>query len=72
MTIRIRAFDYTLVGKHVHSAKGVLGPNPTSPEFFTKCFRRTLATFEECPLKGPSYTVHYTVFRGYLQCDKLL
>ena len=42
------------------------------PEIFTKRFRRTLATFEECPNEGTSFTVHYTVFQGYLQSDKLL
>ena len=45
---------------------------PHYPEIFTKCFRRTPATFEECPIEGTSFTVHYTVFRGYLQCDRLL
>ena len=47
MTIRIRAFDCTLMGKHIHSGEGVLGSNPTSPKFFTKSVRRMLATFED-------------------------
>ena len=34
MTIRIRAFDCTLVGKHMCSRGGVLGSNPTTPEFW--------------------------------------
>ena len=66
------ALDYTLVGKHMCSREGVLRSNPTTPKIFTKGFRRTLATFEECPIEGTSFIVHYTVFRGYLQCDRLL
>ena len=71
MAVCIRAFDCTLVGKHMCSRGGVLGLNPTTPQIFTKGFRRTLATFEECPIDGTSFTVHYTVFRGYLQCERL-
>ena len=48
------------------------GFKPRYPQIFTKSFRRTLATFEECPIEGTSFTVHYTVFQVYLQCDKLL
>ena len=33
-------------------------------QIFDKCFRRTLATFEECPIVGTSFTVHYTFFKG--------
>ena len=54
------------------SRKGVLGSNPNTPKNFTKILGRTLATFEECPVEGTSFTVHYTVFQGYLQCDRLL
>ena len=72
MAVRIRAFDCTLVGKHMCSREGVLGSNPTAPKTFSKSFRRTPATFEECPIEGTSFTVHYTVFQGYLQCDRLL
>ena len=72
MAVRIRAFDCTLVGKHVHSREGGPGFKPHFPQTFAKSLRRTLATFEECPYEGTSFTVHYTVFRGYLQCDKLL
>ena len=39
---------------------------------FTKSFRLTLATFEECPMAGTSFTVHFTDFQGLLQCDRLL
>ena len=33
---RIRAFDCTLVGKHVCSGEGVLGLNPTNPKIVPK------------------------------------
>ena len=72
IAVRIRAFDCTLVGKHMCSRDEVLGSNPTTPKFFSKGFRRTPATFEECPIEGTSFTVHYIVFRWYLQCDRLL
>ena len=65
MAVRIRAFDCTLVGKHVCSREGVLGSNPTTPKNFTKSIRCTLVTFEECPIEETSFTVHYTVFQGY-------
>ena len=45
---------------------------PHYPQIFTKSFRRTLATFEECPIEGTSFTIHYTVTQGYLQCGRLL
>ena len=54
------------------SGQGVLGSIPTAPTLFSKSFRRTPATFEECPFEGTSFTVHYTVFQGSLQCDRLL
>ena len=51
---------------------GSPGFKPHYPQIFTKGFRRTLATFEECPIEGTLFTIHYTVFQGYLQCDRLL
>ena len=45
---------------------------PHYPQNFTKRFHRTLAIFEECPIEGTSFKLHYTVFIGYLQCDRLL
>ena len=72
MTVRITAFDCTLVGKHVHSGERVLGSNPTTSKVFAKGLRCTLVILEECPFEGTSYTVHYTVFSVYLQCDKLV
>ena len=49
---------------------GVQSPLP--PKVLANTFCRTLATFEECPLVGTSFTTHYTVFQAYLQCGKLL
>ena len=72
IAVQITAFDCTLVGKHMCSREGVLGSNPTTPKFSPKILRRTLATLEECPIEETSFTVHYTVFGGYLQCDRLL
>ena len=38
IAVRIRAFDCTLVGKHVCSREGVLGSNPTTPKLLPKVF----------------------------------
>ena len=38
IAVLIRMFDCTLVDKHVHSREGVLGSNPTSPEFLRHIF----------------------------------
>ena len=38
MAVRTRAFDFTLVGKHVCSREGVLGSNPTTRKFYPKAF----------------------------------
>ena len=60
------------MGKDVYSWEGVLDSNPTTPKIFTKRFRRTLATFEECPIERD--IIHGTLhcFSGYVQCGKLL
>ena len=72
MTVRIRAFDHTLVGNHVYSREEVMGSNPTAPNLFFQKFTLTPATFEECPFEGTSFTVHHTVSKGYQQCEQLL
>ena len=72
MAIQMRALDRVLVGSHVHFREEVLGSIPSTPKNFANPFRRTLATFEECPFVGTSFTVDYTVFQGYLQCGNLL
>ena len=38
MAVRIRAFNCTLVGKYMCSREGVLGSNPTTPNFLPKGF----------------------------------
>ena len=45
---------------------------PLPRNFFFQKFTLTPATFEECPVEGTSFTVHYTVFEGYLQCEQLV
>ena len=46
IAVRIRAFDCTLVGRHMCSREGVLGSNPTIAKLFPKVFvaRRRLLT----------------------------
>ena len=63
MTVRIRAFDHTLVGSNADSREEVMG--------FQK-FTLTPATFEECPFEGTSFRVHHAVSKGYQQCEQLL
>ena len=38
MAVRIRAFDCTLVDRHVHSRQGVLGSNSTTTAFLPNSF----------------------------------
>ena len=71
MTVRIRAFDHTLVGSNADSREGVMGSNPTAPKLFFQTFMLTPATFEECPFGGISFTVHHAVSKGYQQCQQL-
>ena len=72
MTVRIRAFDHTLVGSNADSREEVIGSNPTAPKLFFQTFTLTPATFEECPFEGTSFTVHHAVSKGYQQCEQLL
>ena len=72
IAVHTTAFDCTLVGKHVCSREGVLGSNPTTPNFLPNAFAARWRLFEECPIEGTSFTVRYTVFQGYLRCDRLL
>ena len=52
MTVRIRAFHCTLVGKHMCSREGVLGSNPTSPTFLPKAFVARWQLLRNAPSKG--------------------
>ena len=54
MEVRIRAFDRTLVGNHVHSREEVLGSNPTTPKSFPKGF----ASRQQCLRNTPSREHH--------------
>ena len=72
MTVRIRAFDHTLVGINTDSREEVMGSNPTAPKLFFQKFTLTPATFEECPFERTSFTVHHAVSKGYQQCEQLL
>ena len=72
MTVRIRAFDHTLVGSNADSREEVMGSNPTAPKLLFQRFTLAAATFEECPFEGASFTVHHAVSKGYQQCEQLL
>ena len=53
MTVRIRAFDHTLVGNHVYSREEVLGSNPTTPKpFFPKGLRSRQPLLRSALSKG--------------------
>ena len=61
MAVRNRAFDCTLVGKHVCSREGVLGSNPTTPKLlpnvYVACWRR----LRNAPSKG-HHSPYITLF----------
>ena len=52
MAVRIRAFDCTLVDKHMCSRKGLLGSNPTTPKFFPNVFVARWRLLRNAPSKG--------------------
>ena len=51
MAVRIRAFDCTLLGKHMCSREGVLGSNPTTPKFLPKAFGARWRLLRNAPSK---------------------
>ena len=61
MAVRIRAFDCTLVGKHVCSRLGVLGSNPTTPKFLPKVFVARWRLLRNAPSKA-HYSRYITLF----------
>ena len=61
MSVRIRAFDFTLVGKHVHSGEEVLGSNASFPNFFPKVWAARWQILGNAPLKG-HHTRYITLF----------
>ena len=52
MAVPIRAFDCTLVGKHLYSRERVLGSNPTTPNFLPKVFVARWRLLRNAPSKG--------------------
>ena len=61
MTVRIRAFDCTLVGKHVHSGEGVPGSNPTTPKILPEVCAARWRLLRNAPSKG-HHTRYITLF----------
>ena len=61
MVVRIRASDYTLVGKHMCSGEGVLGSNPTTPKLFPKVFAARRRLLRNAPSKG-HHSQYITLF----------
>ena len=62
MTVRIRAFNRTVMGNHVHSREEVLGSNPTTPKFFfSKGVRSRQPLLRNAPSKG-HHTRYITLF----------
>ena len=51
MAVLTRAFDCTLVGKHMCSREGVLGSNPTTPKFLPKVFVARWRLLRNAPSK---------------------
>ena len=51
MAVRIRAFDCTLVRKHVCSREGVLGSNLTTPNFLPNVFAARWRLLRNAPSK---------------------
>ena len=64
MAVRIRAFDCTLVGKHMCSREGVLGSNPTTPEPFPKVFVASRRLLRNAPSKGHHSRYITLFFKG--------
>ena len=52
MAVRIRAFECTLVGRHMSSRLGALGSNPTTPKFLPKAFVPRWRLLTNAPSKG--------------------
>ena len=64
MAVRIRAFDCTLVGKHVCSREGVLGSNPTTPKFLPNVFVARWRLLRNAPSKGHHSRYITLFFKG--------
>ena len=64
MAFRIRAFDCTLVGKHMCSREGVLGSNPTTPKILLNVFVARWRPLRNAPSKGHHSRYITLFFKG--------
>ena len=64
MAVRIRAFDCTLVGKHMCSREGVLGSNPTTPRLLRNVLVARRQLLRNAPLKGHHSRYITLFFKG--------
>ena len=64
MAVRIRAFNCTLVGKHMCSREGVLGSVPTAPKLFPKVFVARRRLLRNAPSKGHHSRYITLFFKG--------
>ena len=64
MAVRIRAFDCTLVGKHMCSREGVLGSNPATPKFLPNVFVPRWRLLSNAPSKGHHSRYITLFFKG--------
>ena len=64
MAVRIRAFDCTLVSKHVCSREGVLGSNRTTPKFSPNVFAARWRLLRNAPSKGHHSRYITLFFKG--------
>ena len=63
VAVRIRAFDCTLVGKHMCSRERVLGSNPTTSNILPKVFVARWRFLGNAPSKG-HHSRYITLFFG--------
>ena len=61
---RIRAFNSTVEGRHVHSREEVLGPNPTTPTFSPNAFAAGWRLLRNAPSKGHHSRYITLFFKG--------
>ena len=64
IAVLIRAFDCTLVGKHVCFREGVLGSNPTTPKFSSNVFAARWQLLRNATLKGHHSRYVTLFFKG--------
>ena len=64
MAVHIRAFDCTLVGKHMCSREGVLGSNSTTPKILPNVFVARWRLWRNAPSKGHHSRYSTLFFKG--------